>query len=342
MNQQELKQIIEAVLFAASEPLNMTQLLSLFGEDDGPEQDTVLEAIRLIQQECDERSVELKQTGSGYRFQVKQRYAQWVTRLLEEKPARYSRATLETLALIAYRQPITRAEIEEVRGVSVSSSIIKSMAERDWVKVVGHRDVPGKPALYATTRGFLDYFNLSSLEDLPSLAELRDIDAINAELDLELPLEQQQTGDSDVQSPVVDEDSEIKADAESDADNEPQGVDASSSDGMDLEPEDIAVQAEEVEQQVDAAQVANSDMPRQSIDEDTEIKDETESENAAQGVDALTANGTDLDTQDHASQAEITDEASDTAQAETEQSNAGELPQEKEIADSQPVLSAEH
>lgn len=190
MNEDQLKQIIEAVLFAADEPLNLNRLMSLFPEEGAPDRDMIKQAITRIQEECADRSIELKEVGSGYRFQVRQDYAQWATKLWEERPARYSRATLETLALIAYRQPITRGEIEEVRGVSVSSQIIKSLMERNWIKVVGHRDVPGKPALYATTREFLDYFNLESLEELPSLAELRDIDAINAELELTMPMEE--------------------------------------------------------------------------------------------------------------------------------------------------------
>ena len=190
MNNEELKQILEAVLFAADEPLNMNRLMSLFPEDSQPGRDEVKQAIAAIQDDYKNRSLELKQVGSGYRFQVKQDFAQWSAKLWEERPARYSRATMETLALVAYRQPITRGEIEEVRGVSVSSQIIKSLMERDWIKIVGHRDVPGKPALYATTREFLDYFNLKSLEELPSLAELRDIDAINAELELTMPTEE--------------------------------------------------------------------------------------------------------------------------------------------------------
>ena len=189
MNEDQLKQIIEAVLFAADEPLNLNRLMSMFPEESAPERNMIKLAIARIQEECANRSIELKEVGSGYRFQVKQDYAQWASKLWEDRPARYSRATLETLALIAYRQPITRGEIEEVRGVSVSSQIIKSLMEREWIKIVGHRDVPGKPALYATTREFLDYFNLKSLDELPSLAELRDIDAINAELELTMPME---------------------------------------------------------------------------------------------------------------------------------------------------------
>ncbi len=187
MNEDELKKIIEAVLYASDEPMNLNRLMSLFPEEGHPGRDAIRAAISQLQEEAADRSVELKEVGSGYRYQVRQDYAEWVSKLWEERPARYSRASLETLALIAYRQPVTRAEIEEVRGVSVSSQIIKAFVERDWVKVVGHRDVPGKPALYATTKGFLDYFNLSSLQDLPSLAEIRDIDSINEKLELNLP-----------------------------------------------------------------------------------------------------------------------------------------------------------
>ena len=165
----------------------MKRLMGLFPEDGHPGRDAIKAALDLIQKDCEDRSIELKEVKSGFRFQVRQTYADWVAKLWEEKPARYSRAAMETIALIAYRQPITRAEIEEVRGVSVSTQIIKTLLERDWVKVVGHRDVPGKPALYATTKNFLDYFNLKSLEDLPTLAEIRDIDSINAELDLTMP-----------------------------------------------------------------------------------------------------------------------------------------------------------
>ena len=187
MNDNELKKIIEAVIYAADEPMSLNRLMSLFPEDDHPGRDAIKTAISELQQEAAGRSIELKEVGSGYRYQVRQDYAEWVSKLWEERPARYSRASLETLALIAYRQPVTRAEIEEVRGVSVSSQIIKAFIERDWVKIVGHRDVPGRPALYATTKGFLDYFNLKSLEELPSLAEIRDIDSINEKLELSMP-----------------------------------------------------------------------------------------------------------------------------------------------------------
>jgi segregation and condensation protein B len=138
-----------------------------------------------LQAEYTGRGIELKQVGSGFRIQVCQGYEPWIARLWQEKPPRYSRALLETLAIIAYRQPITRGEIEEIRGVGVSANITRTLQEREWVKVVGHRDVPGKPALFGTTREFLDYFNLRSLDELPTLAELKDIDSLYPELDLE-------------------------------------------------------------------------------------------------------------------------------------------------------------
>lgn len=188
LSEAELMRILEAALFSAGQTLSIDRLMDLFPYDKHPGKDAIRDALTTLQKHYTENtSLELKEVSSGFRFQVRDDYSSWVAKLFEERPARYSRATLETLALIAYRQPITRAEIEEVRGVGVSSQIIKTMIERDWIRVIGHRDVPGKPALYATTKGFLDYFNLKSLTELPALADLRDIDAINAELDLQVP-----------------------------------------------------------------------------------------------------------------------------------------------------------
>ncbi len=184
---EQLKLIIEAALMAAGQPLSVERLQTLFEEDRQPERSEICKSLELLRQECVGRSIELKEVGSGFRFQVKQDYAPWVARLWEERPARYSRALMETLALIAYRQPITRPEIEDIRGVAVSSQIIKTLLEREWIRVVGHRDVPGKPTLYGTTHQFVDYFNMKSLDDLPTLAEIRDLDQINAELDLKMP-----------------------------------------------------------------------------------------------------------------------------------------------------------
>lgn len=197
LSPEHIKNIIEAALMAAGQPLSIDRLLTLFMDTQQPSRDEIKTALKLLEEECESRGVELKQVSSGYRYQAKQDYAEWVGRLWEEKPPRYSRALLETLSLIAYRQPITRGDIEDVRGVSVSSNIIKTLLERDWIKVVGHRDVPGKPAMYATTKQFLDYFNLKSLSELPTLAEIRDIDSINAELDLVEPGAEERTGSNE-------------------------------------------------------------------------------------------------------------------------------------------------
>jgi segregation and condensation protein B len=173
---QSLRPIIEAALLAAGRPLRIEELQQLFeGDLGGVDRAAIRGAIDALREDCAARGVELKEVASGFRFQVKAQYAPWVNRLWVERPTRYSRALLETLALIAYRQPITRGEIEDVRGVSVSSSILKTLLEREWIRVLGHRDVPGRPALYGTTRRFLDHFNLKNLEELPPLAHIREL-----------------------------------------------------------------------------------------------------------------------------------------------------------------------
>ena len=187
MDNDKLKQILEGALLAAGRPLDIGRMEMLFDLGEAPPRDQIRAVLEEIEDGCKGRGFELSKTGSGYRFQVRQELSDWVNRLWEEKPQKYSRALLETLALIAYRQPITRGDIEEIRGVSVSSQIIKTLQEREWVRVVGHRDVPGRPALYATTRQFLDYFDLQSLNDLPPLSEIKDIDEINP--DMSLPLD---------------------------------------------------------------------------------------------------------------------------------------------------------
>ena len=182
----KLKNILEAVLLAADRTLTVVQVEALFElDEERPTRDEIRQALHEMADDYASRGYELKQVASGFRLQVKQEYATWVGRLWEEKPARYTRALLETMALIAYRQPITRGEIEEVRGVSVSSNIVKTLLERDWIKVLGHKDVPGKPSLYGTTKEFLDYFNLNSLDQLPTLAEIKDLDNIHPELALD-------------------------------------------------------------------------------------------------------------------------------------------------------------
>ena len=187
-----LKQIIEGAILAADTPLSVDRIMSLLEGDDVdsegagvPVRSDVREVLSEIADDCAERGFELKKVATGYRFQVRTELGEWIGKLWEERPPRYTRALLETLALIAYKQPITRGDIEEIRGVSVSTNIIRTLLDREWIRVVGQRDVPGKPSLFATTREFLDYFNLTSLDELPTLAEIRDLDAVNQQLDLE-------------------------------------------------------------------------------------------------------------------------------------------------------------
>jgi segregation and condensation protein B len=184
---EQLQQILEAALLAAGQPLSPVQLGALFSDEERPPKGEISRALEQLRVDCAKRGIELKKVASGYRLQVKQEFNEWVSRLWKERPPRYSRALLETMALIAYRQPITRGEIESVRGVSVSTNIIRTLQEREWIRVVGHRDVPGKPALFGTTNTFLDSFDLQNLDDLPTLAEIRDMENLEPELQLETP-----------------------------------------------------------------------------------------------------------------------------------------------------------
>ncbi|SCZ09629.1 MULTISPECIES: SMC-Scp complex subunit ScpB [unclassified Pseudomonas] len=172
----ELAPLLEAFLLASGKPQSMERLFELFEEGERPEPAVFKKALTLLGKSCEGRAFELKEVASGYRLQIREKFAPWVGRLWEERPQRYSRAMLETMALIAYRQPITRGEIEDVRGVAVNSHIVKTLLEREWIRVVGYRDVPGKPAMFATTKAFLDHFNLKNLDDLPPLAELRELE----------------------------------------------------------------------------------------------------------------------------------------------------------------------
>lgn len=183
----DLRNIVEAALLAAGRPLSLDGLQGLFDEIECPTRKELRAVLETLTEEYAGRGIEVVEVASGWRIQVGKDCSPWVARLWDERPARYSRALMETLALIAYRQPITRGEIEDIRGVSVSTNIVKTLLEREWVRVVGQRDVPGKPSLFGTTREFLDYFGLKTLDDLPTLAELRDLDEINRELDLDDP-----------------------------------------------------------------------------------------------------------------------------------------------------------
>jgi segregation and condensation protein B len=184
MNHQYVKNVVEAALLAAGRPLTLDELLSVFDERDGSIADEVKSALAALTLEYETRGLELLEVASGFRVQIRAAVAQPVARLWQERPAKYSRALLETLALIAYRQPITRGEIEQIRGVAVNPNIIKTLHERNWIRVVGHRDVPGKPELLGTTREFLDYFSLKKLDDLPTLAQLKELEDLRVQLTL--------------------------------------------------------------------------------------------------------------------------------------------------------------
>ena len=196
MESEKLKPILEALFAAADRPLSVNSIFDLFsGDVEQPVKDDIRKAIHELMEQYVPGGLQLKQVASGFRLQVKPAYEAWVSRLWDQRPPRYSRALMETLALIAYRQPITRGEIEDIRGVSVSTNIIKTLQEREWVKPLGHKDVPGKPALYGTTRDFLDYFNMKSLNELPTLAEIRDLDQYHPELELVEKAETVQTAE---------------------------------------------------------------------------------------------------------------------------------------------------
>jgi len=218
MEAEKLKIWLEGALLAAGQPLTLTQLNGLFDEDEQPGHGAIREALALLDAEMSGRAVELVEVAGGYRLQIRRKLMPVVSRLWAEKPPRYSRALLETLAIIAYRQPITRSEIEQIRGVSLSANILKTLQEREWIKVVGHRDIPGKPELLGTTKSFLDYFGLKGLDDLPTLAEIRDLDNIEPELALNDP-EHSQAANDDQQAQANQQDSqEHDADGQTDRD----------------------------------------------------------------------------------------------------------------------------
>lgn len=245
MEMSRLKNILEAILLAADRTLTVIHLESLFElDEERPTRDEIRQALHEMADDYATRGYELKQVASGFRLQVRQEYATWVGRLWEERPARYTRALLETMALIAYRQPITRGEIEEVRGVSVSSNIIKTLLERDWIKVLGHKDVPGKPTLYGTTKEFLDYFNLKTLDQLPTLSEIKDLDSIHPELELDEDLPDESNDENSDTESFSAEDASVE---ESDNDNSS----ASSVDGDVTLNEDASVEENHTEEIVE-------------------------------------------------------------------------------------------
>ena len=222
MSQKKIKNIIEAALMVSTQPLSVKRLINLFEEDKTlqPNRDNIKKAIIDLQKDFEGRGVNLIEVASGFRFQADDEYADWVNHLFDERPPRYSRALLETLSIIAYRQPITRGEIEDIRGVGVSGTITKTLLEREWIKVVGHRDVPGRPELLATTKLFLDYFNLKKLSDLPPLEDIKDFDSINPDLfealEKELGKDNNQTDDGETISVIDSEETTTTKDIDDD------------------------------------------------------------------------------------------------------------------------------
>lgn len=185
----ELQNIVEAALFAADEPLGIRKLMALFPNDAQPSKVELQNVLLSLEEQCEHRGIELRRIGKGWRFQSKEKYSTWLRKLNAQKPPRYSRALLETLSIIAYRQPVTRGDIEEIRGVGVSSDTIRVLEEREWIQQIGHRDVPGRPALFGTSQGFLEYFNMSSLRELPELMDKRALGEIAKDMNLTLPMD---------------------------------------------------------------------------------------------------------------------------------------------------------
>jgi segregation and condensation protein B len=237
MQIEQLKSIVEAALLASSQPMTVPQLGDLFNEADEVNREQIAIALEALAEDCAGRGVELKEVASGFRYQVRQDVHAWISRMWTERPSRYSRALLETLALIAYRQPITRPEIEQIRGVVVSSNIIKTMEEREWIRVVGYRDVPGKPALFGTTRAFLDYFNLKSLDQLPPLSEIRDMEDPQLRFEPEpLPARVMRDLPIDPDEETPDEGSPDLDSAVDDEHEHPLPADAADADGSNIGP----------------------------------------------------------------------------------------------------------
>ena len=256
MSQEKIKNIIEAALMVSTKPLSIASILNLFESEQTlePERNDIRAALEELQQDYLGRGIELAEIASGFSVQARDEYAPWVNHLFDERPPRYSRALLETLAIIAYRQPITRGEIEEIRGVSVSGTIIKTLFEREWIKGVGHRDVPGKPELLVSTKAFLDYFNLKKLSDLPALADIKDFDSINPDLFEAL-------------------EGEAKSAAEKEKDDT-KNVDVEDEDSINSEPETIEESAEEILDEV--ATEDDEELVEESITTEPEEADDAE------------------------------------------------------------------
>jgi segregation and condensation protein B len=269
-----VQRIVEGALLAAGKPLAVEDIAALFDDDERPAAQEIRAALAAIAGQCAGRGFELREVASGFRFQIVQDVAPWIARLWEEKPQKYSRALLETLALIAYRQPITRGDIEDIRGVAVATNIIKTLLEREWVRVVGHKDVPGRPAMYATTRRFLDYFNLKNLDELPALADLRDLDALSAQLSIEgadtlLPEQQEAAGADETDEEQADVPIDGMDEALQDADIETETEIAA----LDSDPDAAVMEAPEIESATDSG--TDSESAKNENEDEGELRTES-------------------------------------------------------------------
>jgi len=263
-----VKRIFEGALMAAERPLQRRDLTELFDDLETPADALIDQALVELDSDCEARGYELKRVASGYRYQVKQDLSRWVNKLWQERAPRYSRALLETMSLVAYRQPITRGEIEQIRGVAVSTQIIKTLLEREWIKSVGYRDAPGRPAIYATTRQFLDYFNLKSLDQLPPLAEIRDLNTISRELNIELPVEEikpanDESNEADIVdlpvTPAVENADETVVDAEAVDNDAADDLEVQASDSESIELDAVDSEAAEIENaDIESADIAET------------------------------------------------------------------------------------
>ena len=254
-----VKRIFEGALMAAERPLQRRDLTALFDDLEKPADDLIDQALLDLDSDCEERGYELKRVSSGYRYQVKQDLSRWVNKLWQERAPRYSRALLETMSLVAYRQPITRGEIEQIRGVAVSTQIIKTLLEREWIKSVGYRDAPGRPAIYATTRQFLDYFNLKSLDQLPPLAEIRDLNTISRELNIDLPVEEiKPANDENIDGEANTGDTQAIDSNLEGSNPESAELEGAELEGAELESSDIAETIEASNQEVAHQETGNS------------------------------------------------------------------------------------
>ncbi len=251
MDATEIKYFVEAALLAAGRPLNIDHLQGLFDGRGAPEKSEIREAIAALNEDYQDRGIVVSEVASGFRMQIKSSMSDRLQKLWEERPPRYSRALFETLALIAYRQPITRGEIEEIRGVAVSSNIVRQLLERDWVRVVGHRDVPGRPAMFGTTKAFLDYFSLKKLDDLPPLADLSDWESLRVQLNLPEVEDQSETADGPMLDRPEDDHEDVADSAAADAGNDaiPELVDQAPANELPtLFPEGHAEREEDIEE----------------------------------------------------------------------------------------------